>query len=1475
MLQLVALRHRVFERRPWAAVFCAAWLYLVGYAASADTIDTSRSYYLSSNLGSSASIDFRGGTLRVDSATTIAKDFTLADVSGSTLDAYGHAVTLSGVFSGDSGNITFADSAGGGAVTLTGTSTYTGTTTITGLLAFSGTGSIATSGAVTDNGVLDISRTSAGATITSLSGSGTVVMGIQNLTLFNSASTLLTGVISGSGKLTVAGGAQILSGDNSYSGGTTISSGTLQLGYGGTTGSVLGNVLSNGTLAFDRIDAVTFSNVVSGAGGLSQVGSGILTLTGANTFTGTTTISAGTLVLSGSGSLSTASSVYDNSVFDISGLSTGVSIRSLTGSGSLVLGTQSLTVNNSAGTFSGVISGTGGLVVTGGTQVLSGANTYTGGTTVGVGGTLQLGSASTGGSIIGDIADSGTVALNFSSGSYAGVISGTGGVVQAGTGTAYLTGVNTYTGLTIVNAGQLTLYGSGSIAASSEVNVRGTFDISALTAGTSIKSLSGSGKVSLGGQTLTLTNATSAFSGVISGTGGVVINAGSQTFSGGNGYTGTTTITGATLALSGSGSVGQSKIIDNGVFDVSALGTSTTSIMSLAGSGRVVLGTSVLLLSSASDIFSGAISGDGGLTLYGGRETLTGGNTYQGVTSISSGTTLALQGSGDISASSSVVAGGTFDLSAMTAGVSLKSLAGSGTVLLGSQTLTLSAATSMFLGVISGAGGVAITGGTQILSGTNTYTGGTTISTGTLQLGSGATTGTIVGDVIDNGTLAFGYSKGTFSGTITGSGNVNQSGDGITTLTATNTYKGGTTITAGTLQLGNGGTTGSIIGNVADNGTLAFNRSDGTIFSGVISGSGGINQVGTGTTTLIATNTYTGETSIAAGSLILLANGSIAASSGVVDNGLFDISGMTTTVSTGALSGTGTVHLGSQTLTLTSGTGSFSGTISGSGGLTLRGGTQTVSGTNTYTGTTSVAGGTLTVDDSITSSNGVTVASGGTVRGVGTLSPTTVKSGGTLAPGDGTAGTLHVAGTVMFESGSNYMVSSTSAATSELIVSNAATLGGTLTVETGAGYPLGQKRTIITASSLTGSFTLGATSSANGALGYKLSQDATAVYLEIDLAKLTPLLPSASSINDRNLSAGIDAAIAKGDKMSSAFQSIGNLSGADLTAALDQLSGQVGSDLPGVGRTAFDAFVDNLFDHIDDLGGGRHKPIANEVRNSSNRVWGALFTGNQALRGAEPTQGSVEADTNISGIVGGIDWRLSPAMLLGAAISVTQARLRVGGDLGTGQDNAFLVGGYGFFLFSPHTYGTLALGGAIHSLKSTRLLSVSGNDTLAAGVNAYTLGGRYETGTYFRWATPYVAVQLQSFFAPAYGEKATAGSSTFALEYAAQNAHAARVELGLGEVGSVALWGGRLDLASRLAWGYDFESAPITQRAFLALSGSDFTIQGVGSAPNKLLLSLGAGYTSESGLGFHAKFDSASAGHSQTVVGSAGLNFTW
>ena len=74
---------------------------------------------------------------------------------------------------------------------------------------------------------------------------------------------------------------------------------TLQIGNGGTSGSIVGDVIDNGNLAFNRSDLVTFRGNVSGAGSLSQNGPGTLILTGTSTYTGGTAVTAGTLQVDG------------------------------------------------------------------------------------------------------------------------------------------------------------------------------------------------------------------------------------------------------------------------------------------------------------------------------------------------------------------------------------------------------------------------------------------------------------------------------------------------------------------------------------------------------------------------------------------------------------------------------------------------------------------------------------------------------------------------------------------------------------------------------------------------------------------------------------------------------------------------------------------------------------------------------------------------------------------------------------------------------------------------------------------------------------------------------------------------------------------------------------------------------------------------------------------------------------------------
>ncbi|MGY4480103.1 autotransporter outer membrane beta-barrel domain-containing protein [Bradyrhizobium sp. USDA 3364] len=421
-----------------------------------------------------------------------------------------------------------------------------------------------------------------------------------------------------------------------------------------------------------------------------------------------------------------------------------------------------------------------------------------------------------------------------------------------------------------------------------------------------------------------------------SGVGGLTkIGAGKLSLRAGSTFTDETVIQQGTLALTGPANSGadalatSSRVVANATFDISAITPAAAHIQSLAGTGRVTLGAKDLIVTNAHDSFAGTISGTGGLQVTGGTQMLSTVQAYTGATTITAGT-LALSGAGDISASSQVIANGTFSIAALSgAGTGIQRLSGSGAVDLGAKTLTLTAANDTFAGAIGGSGGLTLAGGTETLSGANTYGGVTTISAGTLALSG---TGSISNSshVVANAAFDISGLAGTGTGiqSLAGSGNVAL---GAKTLTITN---------------------GS------DN------------FSGAIGGTGGLAVTG-GTQILSGVNTYSGATTVSGGTLQAGAANAFSAASAAVAGagGTIDLNGFNQTM--GALNNAGTIRFGTApgtTLTVSGnyagngGTLLFNTVLGGDGSATDRLIAGSTSGTSTVRINNAGGGGAQTVD---------------------------------------------------------------------------------------------------------------------------------------------------------------------------------------------------------------------------------------------------------------------------------------------------------------------------------------------------------------------------------------------------------------------------------------------------------------------------------------------------------------------------------
>ena len=783
---------------------------------------------------------------------------------------------------------------------------------------------------------------------------------------------------------------------NNGSGAVTTGSAKFALGaaqaWTNDSGSLLtvGGTIANGgfNLTLNGSGNTTLGGIISGTGGIVKSGAGILTLNGANTFTtGGVSLSAGTLSLGNNAALGAATSVLTiaGGTIDVTAARTTTNNNAQnwngdftftgtntwsTGTGAVTLGggNRQVTVSASTMTVGGAIGDGGntyGLTKAGaGALVLSGVNTYTGATTIS-GGTLSAGTtANLGAAASNLILDGGTLqitgtALTSVSGIGHTVITnsgktvgldinnsantftfdqvlnqGTGGLTKLGTGTLVLNQANAYSGATTIGTGTVSVATVGNSGASSNLGSNGTINFGATTTG----------------GTLTYTG--------IGETSDKVIN-----------LAGTTG--GATITQSGTGLL------------------KFTSNLTAAGSGAKTL-TFTGSTAGTGEISGNIVDSGGGATGVlkngSGTWTLSGANTYSGLTSLQGSSGNVIFSGSNSSAGATTAQSGTMTLNSASNGGLASGLItlGSGASIQVATAATLSNTVTLGTGSgglnVNGAQNLTFNGDITFVNQTskgliNNLTGGAALTfNGSFLNLSAPTTNTYLnsgsGNTVINSVIQ----------TVGGGGPGSLTNSGTLTLAGANTYAGGTTLTTGTLRINNGGSSSS--NSAIGTGLL-------TITAGTIDNTSG-------------------------GAITLATNNAQTWNSNFTFTGSNDLNLGTGAVSLGTTTGT------TRTVTTTAGNLTVGGAISNGttafGLIKAGAGQLTLSAANTYIGATTIQNGTLSVSSLNSVSGGTASSSLGapvtSVNGtIGLGSSSTTANLKVVGTGETTDRVINLAGT--------------------------------------------------------------------------------------------------------------------------------------------------------------------------------------------------------------------------------------------------------------------------------------------------------------------------------------------------------------------------------------------------------------------------------------------------------------------------------
>ena len=278
-------------------------------------------------------------------------------------------------------------------------------------------------------------------------------------------------------------------------------------------------------------------------------------------------------------------------------------------------------------------------------------------------------------------------------------------------------------------------------------------------------------------------------------------------------------------------------------------------------------------------------------------------------------------------------------------------------------------------------------------------------------------------------------------------------------------------------------------------------------------------------------------------------------------------------------------------------------------------------------------------------------------------------------------------------------------------------------------------------------------------------------------------------------------------------------------------------------------------------------------------IWGAAFGGSQTTDG-NAALGSNTATSRVFGVAAGADYLFSPRTLAGFSVAGGGTNFSLANLAGSGRSDLFQVGG-----FIRHTVGPAYLSTALaygwQDITTDRTVTIAGVDQLRANFRANAFSGRFEGGYRFvtPWMgmglTPYAAAQFTTFSLPSYAERALVGANTFALNYAAKDVTATRSELGLRSDRSFAMQDAVLTLRGRVAWAHNYNADRSVGATFQTLPGASFVVNGARQASEAAITTASAEWKWTSGFSLSPTFEGEFSSTTTSYAGKVVAAYSW